>query len=359
MTSYTSPFRSLLLAFVAALLLSACATGPVGEAPADRPRMGTVLRSYRLDRAFEDRILALNPERVTDQDLRTTLANAPAPRIVLLHGGIYPVHLVMESTGRFLARMGYPEKRIRDAHTNEWSYSPYDESSKIAGLLAWDYEHTGLRPMMIGHSQGGMQAVKVLRDLAGQFHTSIAVFNGNTHDFEDRSTIVDPYLGRSVPVMGGVTVAYTSVVGAGGAAFLLPNQWNMIGKLRSIPNSVADFTGFFITADMVAWDLLGPTGGDTYRHNGTANVRNVQLPVTYNHVFVPAVGELAEDQATRDWLNAYYPDSKAEVSRLPLEAQQHVLWAGDVWYDIKKHWVQELQRLVRARRNLVVAPPQD
>jgi hypothetical protein len=26
------------------------------------------------------------------------------------------------------------------------------------------------------------------------------------------------------------------------------------------------------------------------------------------------------------------------------------MWAEDVWYSIKKHWVLELQRLIKARR---------
>ena len=42
-------------------------------------------------------ILALDPGRITETDVRMTLAAGPTPRIMNLHGGIYPVHLVMES----------------------------------------------------------------------------------------------------------------------------------------------------------------------------------------------------------------------------------------------------------------------
>ena len=66
------------------------------------------------DRAVEERILALDPERVTPADVRNTLAKGPVPRIMLLHGGIYPVHLSMASFGRFLVGMGYPEAKIRE-----------------------------------------------------------------------------------------------------------------------------------------------------------------------------------------------------------------------------------------------------
>ena len=345
---------SFVLALAAALLLAACATQAPIEAP-HQPSRGSVLRSLQLDPALESRILALDPEHVTERDLSTTLANAPAPRIVLLHGGIYPVHLLMESTGRFLVRMGYPENQIRDRYNGDWSYSPYDDSAKIAGMIAWEYEHSGLRPMIVGHSQGGVQAIKVLRELDGQMTRSIAVYDPVKHEFERRDTIVDPYSGRTVPVVHGVAVSYASVVGAGGAALLLPNQWDMIGRLNSIPNSVEDFTGFFVTADPIAWTFGGPGENSAFRRYGSANVRNVTLPITYSHVFVPAVGDLARDDQTRRWLDDFSPGSKADPSKLPLEAQAHVLWAGDVWYSIKKHWVLELQRLVRAHQEL--APP--
>ncbi len=83
--------------------------------------------------ALEARILALDPERITDDDVRTTLAKAPTPRIVLVHGGIFPVHLAMRSFGRFLIGMGYPEQRIRHPGDRRWSHSPYEDSAQIAG----------------------------------------------------------------------------------------------------------------------------------------------------------------------------------------------------------------------------------
>ena len=84
--------------------------------------------------------------------------------------------------------MGYPEARIRDPGDNAWSYSPYEDSKKLAGIVAWDYERSGLRPMMIGHSQGGMQAVKVLHELNGEFDESLRVFDPKLDRFEERTT---------------------------------------------------------------------------------------------------------------------------------------------------------------------------
>ena len=129
------------------------------------------------DTAIEDRILALDPERISDDDVRTLLAAGPTPQIILVHGGVFPVYLLMESFANFLAGMGYPIDKIRDPHDGAYSQGPYGYSERLAGEAAWYYERDGVRPIMIGHSQGGMQTVKVLHDLSGEFSTRIAVWN--------------------------------------------------------------------------------------------------------------------------------------------------------------------------------------
>ncbi len=295
--------------------------------------------------AVRDRLLALDPDHISGRDVRETLAKGPTPRIMLLHGGIFPVYLLMKSFGIFLTRMGYPESRIRDPGSGDWSYSPYDDSALLVGIVAWEYEHAGLRPMLIGHSQGGMQAIKVLHELAGDFAPSLRVFDPLTGQFEERTTIVDPYTHRERPVVG-LSVAYASVVGAGGLAFLMPNQWSMADRLTTIPDTVDEFTGFSIDFDLVAMDYPGST--EDYRPNGTAEVRNVELPSNYNHVFLPDVAPLALEPEVRDWIDAYVPGEKHDTSSLSAEARQHVLWAADVWYSIKRHWCLEAQHLVRA-----------
>ena len=37
---------------------------------------------------------------------------------------------------------------------------------------------------------------------------------------------------------------------------------------------------------------------------GAAEVRNVQLPADYSHVYVAATSHLARDPALRDWINS-------------------------------------------------------
>jgi hypothetical protein len=354
MKTYPQRWLPFILALV--LALAGCATpqpggvgesAPPGVARGAEPSAPPAPTTAALDPALEARILALDPKRLSAKDVQT-LAAGHAPRLILLHGGIYPVHLLMASFGSFLAQMGYPEAQIRDPGDGEWSYSPYDDSAQLAGIVAWHYERDGMRPMMIGHSQGGIQTVKVLRELAGKMSPSIVVWNPLTRNAEPRTTIVDPHTGKERPVVG-LSLSYASAVGAGGAAFLLPNQWNMVGRLRSIPDSVDEFTGFTIGLDLIAWTAPG-SEDNHYHPNGTAAVRNVELPATYNHITVPLTSDLPRDAEVRRWIEDWHPGSDADAGSLPFEAQQHVLWAADVWYSVKKHWCLEAQRLIRARR---------
>ena len=326
----------------------AAAEQPTSPAP---PASQSVLRSVALDPALAEQILALDPEHISDKDIASTLSKAPAPHIVLLHGGVIGTDLIMASAGRFLVGMGYPENRIRHPGDRTWSRSPYENSAQIAGLLAWYYEHEGLRPMMIGHSQGGIQAVKILYELAGRYASSIPVWDPYTNQALQRTTIVDPLTGAERPVVG-LTLSYVSVVGAGGAALMLPNQWSMAGKVHTIPDTVVEFTGFSVVLDSVAWT---PPGGTEFRHNGTAEIRNVALPAVYNHLTVPVVGPLAGDPVARAWIDAY--DPRQPPADPPAESAGYAtLWAADVWYSVKKHWTLEAQRLIRARR-AALGPP--
>src|SRR4029453_15456845 len=86
-----------LIGIALCVALAGCAMTPL-RAPADAVALPAAPVT---DQALEDRILALDPELVTANDVNSVLAKGPAPRIMLLHGGIYPVHLLMASFGRF------------------------------------------------------------------------------------------------------------------------------------------------------------------------------------------------------------------------------------------------------------------
>ena len=341
-----NPMRVLVALLTTALLLAGCAVAPTSETDVSSRAAGAKQRLV-LDPATAERILALDPEHVTSDDVRATLVRGPAPHIVLLHGGVFPVHLIMENFARFLISMGYPEPSLRDPGTRELTYSPYDDSARQAGLIAWLYERDGLRPMMVGHSQGGIQAVKILHELAGNLDTPQHPFDPVARRLEERTTIVDPLTGRERPVIG-VSVCYVAVVGTGGASLALPNHWAIISRIRTIPDTVDDFVGYRLGLDFFAWDIPGLEGIKTFSANGKAKVENVTLPASYSHVFVPLTSSLASDPELRRWIDRYDPNDKATTT--PPGDVQNLYFAAEVWHGVKRHWVMELQNLVRAQR---------
>jgi hypothetical protein len=97
---------------------------------------------------------------------------------------------------------------------------------------------------------------------------------------------------------------------------------------------------------------LGYGSANYYKATGQALVRNVWLPAGYDHVTLPNTRHLLKSQQILDWINQYHPSGKS-VDRPQLDVtfdadSKHVLWAAEVWYSIKKHWVLELQRWIRA-----------
>lgn len=351
MISRANALRSLILVALA-VALAGCATRtllPEDVAAKSRPAPGSVMKSVPLDTAQENRILALDPEHVTDDDVRTTLSPALAPHIILIHGGIYPVHLAMASFGRFLVKMGYPENRIRDPNDRSWSWSPYESSADGAGLVAWDYEHDGVRPMIVGHSQGGIQAVKILHELNGSFGTELHPYDPDAHRIDPRTTIVDPLTGAERPIVG-LSVSYVGVVGTGGLSLALPNHWIVASRIRSVPDTVDEFVGYRIGLDLIAWDAPGLEGIKTFHPNGTATVRNLTLPAEYSHVLVPVTSGLADTEPMRSWINDFNPATYPNEAPPPDGDTANVVFAADVWHCVKRHWVLEAQRFVRAKR---------
>jgi hypothetical protein len=318
-----------------------------------RVERGTVLQSLQLDPLLEDTILALDPEQITEKEVKEVLSRGPTPRIINLHGGVPLVYQAIESFSKFLIAMGYPEAKIRNPRDGSYSYSPFKNSAEIAGIIAWYYEREGMPVMLVGHSAGGMITVRVLHELAGAFADKVAVWNPLTEEVEGRYSIIDPLTGVERPVVG-LRVGYATAVGVGGLASLVSfHQWSMLGRFRTIPNTVEHFTGFYIVLDFIAGDFFGLVGPpNKYRAHGTAKVRNVKLPPSYNHVFVPASAHLAEHKPVRDWINTYVPTEEPELTVSFDTSSRNILWAADVWHSVKKQWCLEAQRLIRAKRNM-------
>jgi hypothetical protein len=299
-----------------------------------------------LDPALEDRILALTPERVSDREVREVLSRAPAPRVICLHGSI--PFITMAPFAEFLVAMGYPPERLRNPRDGNYSYSSYTDSRQLAGSLAWYYEREGMMPMLIGHSGGGMRVIRVLYELVGEFGGgTIHVWNPLTDQAEERSTIRDPISGADRPVVG-LKVGYASAIATGRPARVVLGQWDMLARIRKIPDSVEEFTGF-----LIAWDPLAGTfeGAEQYQAIGSAVVRTVTLPAEYSHIGIPLTAHLATNASTRAWIDGYAPGQP--LPALPAGADvdaTNIVHAADIWYSIKKHWCREAQRLIRATR---------
>ena len=126
---------------------------------------------------------------------------------------------------------------------------------------------------------------------------------------------------------------------------ILLGQWDMIAKLRRIPDTAVDFTGFSIP-----WDPIAGTFGDPepYLATGTARVRNVVLASGTRHVGVPETVHLAGNAVTRAWIDAYSPDVNAPLPVVEGIDTANLLHAADIWLRVKQNWCRSAeQRLNR------------
>jgi hypothetical protein len=230
------------------------------------------------------------------------------------------------------------------------SRNSFTDSEQLAGELAWYYESDGMMPMLIGHSQGGMLAIKVLYEFNGSFHEAIPVWNPLTGQPEQRTTIVDPLTGLERPVVG-LKIPYVAALATGKLPRFLLGQWAMMGKLRAIPDTVEEFTGFSIEWDMIAGT---PPGSEAYHADGTAQVRNVALPAATSHIRMPRTRYLTRNAATRAWIDDYDPAAvQPALPEGPDIDSANIVHAADIWYSVKKHWCIEAQRLIGARRTAI------
>src|SRR5579862_2581181 len=274
------------------LVMSTPSTGGDEDAP-------TNPLHWSMDSAAEERILALHADDLSADDVRVLGQLAGAPRIIAIQGSV-PL-ITMQPFAEFLIAMGYPEADLRDSRNGQLSQSSFADSDEIAGKVAWYYEHDGMLPMLIGHSQGGMLAMRVLYVLAGAFGASVPVWDPRRDAPETRTTIVDPRSGQRRPVVG-LMLPYVATLATGKLPRLLLGQWSMLSKLRKVPDSVEEFSGFTFEWDPIAGSF---PGSERYAPLGSAKVRNVTLPETASHVTLPEVRELAADPVARVWIEDY------------------------------------------------------
>jgi hypothetical protein len=331
--------------FCAAALFAGAALGDSGAAAAPAPDTRAPRIALDLDRETEERILALAPEKISDSEMQSVLALAPAPRIINLQGVVGLV--TMAPFAEFLIAMGYPEERIRNPRDGALSYNSSGDSAQLAGTLAWHYEREGMMPMLIGHSQGGMMAVRVLYELAGDFGDPLFVWNPLRNEAEQRTSIIDPLSDRERPIVG-LHVPYAAAIATGTLPRIWLGQWDMVQRLHKIPDTVTEFVAYSLD-----WDLLAGNFGraEPYRAIGDAQVRNITVPWTAGHTGVVFAKPLAVNPITRAWINDYVPSS--EPAPPPKDAGvdlANLVLAADIWYSVKKHWCLEAQRVIRALR---------
>ncbi len=308
----------------------------------------TIAQPLSSDPSLEDRILNLDPDHIDEEDIKEVISRFPAPRIINLNGS-FPV-VTMDSFSRFLIAMGYPEEKIRNPKNGDYSYSSYRSSKDLAGMIAWYYEKEGMMPVLIGHSQGGMIVVKVLHELAGAFSERIPAWNPFTEKSEERYFIRDPFAGDKRGIRD-LKLGYSAAIGTGRLMRFFLGQWNMLTRLRKIPDTVETFTGFSIKYDLIGSDFLGFGRANRYYPLGSAAVRNVKLPAQYNHFIIPITEQLANNKITREWINRYVPTAEEPELTDQFDVNSNnILFAAEIWYDIKKYWGTELKRRIRARR---------
>ncbi|GBE35536.1 hypothetical protein BMS3Bbin06_02077 [bacterium BMS3Bbin06] len=338
-----SPFK-IILTIIIAVSLSACSSTGFNPSQNDVARWE---KGFTIDHGLREKLLLLDPGKITRQEVDKILSHAPAPRIININGSL-PL-ITMDSFSRFLIKMGYPEESLRNPIDGSLSYSSYMDSSELAGLVAWLYEKEGMMPVLIGHSRGGMLVIKVLHEFSGAFRRELHPWNPVEGRFEKRTTIIDP-LGGGERGITGLKVGFASAVATGKMMRFFLGQWGMINRLRKIPDTVEEFTGFFLKYDLIGSDLFMSMHRERYRPVGEAGVRNVWLPPQYSHITLPRTEHLADDEVLRKWIDEYIPSSaEPEFVGAGDADARNIILAAELWYGIKKFWCLELQRLIRAR----------
>lgn len=265
-----------------------------------------------------------------------------APRIVLLQGSLGIV--TMAPVGEFLAAMGYPASRLADPRTGAMTTDSDLDGRDLAGMLAWQVERDGARPIIVGHSKGGGVVVDTLRALAGLRGADLPVVDPRTGAAEARDRIVDPVDGATLRVTE-LRLPYAAAIATGRLPRILRGQFELARVLREVPDSVEAFTGFAIPFDPIAGTLAGDE--DPYVTTGAARVRNVVLPAQTSHIGAPLVAHLAREDTTRAFVEHYRPGSDApwpsgvDTSNLML--------AAELWYDVKRAWCSEARRAAHSK----------
>ena len=81
--------------------------------------------------------------------------------------------------------------------------------------------------------------------------------------------------------------------------------------MRTIPDSVEEFTGFCKGKDLTGGDFLGYGSANHFKASGTAVVRNVWLPAAYQHGTIPDTRHLLKTRRSWTGLTTTTPTNEA------------------------------------------------
>ena len=129
----------------------------------------------------------------------------------------------------------------------------------------------------------------------------------------------------------------------------MPQTWSLAGNLREVPDSTDAFTGYYMGLDFVGGDFGGFGPANHFHAAGDATIRNVQLPTGTAHATVPATEHLLASEEIIRWINNYAPTNQPRLDAKFESNSKNILYAADAWHDIRKHWVLELQRVIRTQ----------
>ena len=264
-------------------------------------------------------MLALDPERISEGQVRELLVLAPAPRVLLFKGSL---GADMESFGAFLQRMGYPPQQLRNPATGRYSYRfqwngcSCVECEALAGSIHQLVRNDGMAPMLVGHSGGGVTVGRILQLLAAA--------DGAVPRLPFAATLGTGALLRWAPAFPGCAAD--------------------VPRLGLVPASVQQFTGYRIAGDPFT-SLMG--FGDFRAMGGgavQADVRNVLLPAQVSHVNAFEVDGYAEHPVVRAWIDAYRPGSITPLPDAPGLDLTNLRHTADLWHSLRTHWALQAQQ---------------
>ena len=304
------------------------------------------------------RILALDPERITPEDIARTLSKGPTPWLM----GIAPLPpwaVEFLNLIQFFVKSGYPPGRIGDPRINDYRINWREKPEVIGGMAAWFYENDGMAPILIGWSGGGILVVHVLHTLNGSLDTEkVRMVNARTGKIEERTWFRDFHTGESRP-MRELRIPFAAALAAGGLGrYVQSKVWPIVQGLHRIPDTVQEFLGFKAPLDIFGTDMLnGSDAGfieaNRFQPMGTARVRSIMTDDSYEHFWVVHCNELLDDPQGTVWIQNYRPDpgygqrDYRSTRAFSFVEGKRNLFCGELWHGVKKHWALSAQRVAR------------